>query len=315
MKPFAALALVTALCLAAPAAAAPQVVVSIKPVAALVEGVMAGVAQPRVLVGGGQSLHTFAMKPSDARALNEAEVVFWVGAGLETFLEKPLRSLTTGAVVVELMDAPGVTTLRGRPGGVWEAHVDGHDRDSGTHDHDHADHDHHIDGHIWLDPANAKAMVSAAAVALSEVDGANAAIYEANAKALIARLDGLDAELRALLSPIKTRPYIVFHDGYQYFERAYGLNAAGSITVSPDRMPGARRIAEVRDKIRSLRAACVFAEAQFDPKLVDTLIAGTDARTGTLDPEASTLPASPELYFDMMRGLARALASCLGGSG
>jgi zinc transport system substrate-binding protein len=269
---------------------------------------------PTVIVGGGQSLHTFSMKPSDARALSEADVVFWVGAGLETFLEKPIASLTSGASVVALLESPGMTTRKGREGGVWEAHAhdDTHDHDS--HDHGH-DHDHDADGHVWLDPANAKAIVKAAAVALSEIDSPNAAAYGKNSEAMIRRLDSLDAEIKSTLAPVKDRPFIVFHDGYQYFERAYELNAVGSITISPERMPGAKRIAEVRDKIRSLNAACVFAEPQFEPKLIATLIADTTAKTATLDPEASTLPAGAELYFDMMRNLARGLATCLGPSG
>jgi zinc transport system substrate-binding protein len=314
MTPFFAMLGLAALTLSsAPAVAAPKVVASIKPVAALVAGVMAGVGTPATIVGGGQSLHTFSLKPSDAKALTDADVVFWVGPGLETFLEKPIRALTSGAAVVALAEAPGVTVLKGRTGGVWEAHADdhGHDHDRGDNDgHDHGDHD--IDGHIWLDPVNAQAMVGAIAVALSEVDAANAAAYAANAAALRARLAALDAELAAALAPVKERPFIVFHDGYQYLERRYGLNAVGSITVSPDRVPGARRIAEIRDKIKTLQAACVFAEPQFEPKLVQTLIAGTSARTGTLDPEAATLPAGPELYFDMMRALVANLRACFG---
>ncbi|MDX2145154.1 MAG: zinc ABC transporter substrate-binding protein [Rhodospirillaceae bacterium] len=305
------MALISALALAAllaqPAWAAPKVVVSIKPIASLVEGIMAGVGVPSVIVGGGQSIHTFAMKPSDARALNDADVVFWVGEGLETFLAKPIASLTSGATVVELVDTPGLTVLKSREGGMWESHAEEQAVDHG-HDHDHG---HDFDGHIWLDPANAKAMVKTIEIALSEVDSTNAQAYAANAAAVLARIDALDAELRHALAPIKARPYVVFHDGYQYFERAYGLNAVGSITVSPERAPGAKRVAEVREKIGSLKAACVFAEPQFEPKLVGMLIEGTAAKTGTLDPEAATLPAGPELYFDLMRGLARNLTACL----
>jgi len=295
-----------AVCLSVPASAAPKVVASIKPVASLVAGVMAGVGAPSIIVGGGQSLHTFSMKPSDAKALNEAEVVFWVGPGLEAFLEKPINALAGRAVVVALADAPGLRVLKGRAGGVWEK--DSHDH--GDHGHNH-DHDHDFDGHIWLDPMNAKAMVNGIYIALSEVDAANAAAYEANAKNLSARIDALDAELKKKLAPVAAKPFVVFHDGYQYLETRYGLNAVGSLTVSPDRLPGARRVSEIRAKVASLKASCVFAEPQFEPKLVNTLIEGTAARTGSLDPEASTLPAGEGLYFDLMRGLAGSLTKCL----
>jgi zinc transport system substrate-binding protein len=291
------------------AQAAPKVVVSIKPIASLVEGVMAGVGTPTVIVGAGQSLHTFSMKPSDAKSLNTADVVFWVGEGLETFLDKPIRSLSGTATVVALMDAPGLTLLKGREGGVWEEHAGEHAGHEHDHDQDHADHE--TDGHIWLDPDNSKAIVNAVHLALSGVDATNAAIYAANAKSLSQRIDALDLELKQNLAPIAQRPFIVFHDGYQYFEAHYGLNAVGSMTVSPDRMPGAKRVGEIKDKIRTLQAACVFAEPQFEPKLIQTLIGGTSAKTGTLDPEASTLPAGPNLYFDLMRGLAKNLRNCL----
>jgi len=287
-----------------PAAAAPKVVASIKPIASLVEGVMEGIDKPSIIVGGGQSLHTFSMKPSDAKALNNAEVVFWVGEGLEAFLEKPIHALAGRARVVPLIDATGLRLLKGREGGVWDEHADDHE------EHQHEDHQ-EIDGHIWLDPANAIAMVSAISAALSEVDSANSINYAKNAKSLTARIETLDVELKQSLAPVVKRPFIVFHDGYQYFETHYGLNGSGSITVSPDRIPGAKRVGAIKDKIQSLQAACVFAEPQFEPKLVQTLIDGTTAKTGTLDPEASTLPAGPELYFNLMRGLAKNLRNCL----
>ncbi len=287
--------------------AAPKVVVSIKPIASLVEGVMVGVGKPTVLVGGGQSLHTFSLKPSDARALNDADVVVWVGEGLEAFLEKPLASLSKKAVIVELANSNGVTVLKGREGGVWEKHDD--DQHDDRHDHEH--HDHNFDGHLWLDPVNAKAIVTATQNALSNVDAVNASTYAANATALIAKLDALDAELQQTLAPIKSKPFVVFHDGYQYLEKRYGLNAVGSLTVSPDRAPGAKRVSDIQDKIKSLNAACVFAEPQFEPKLIATLIEGTTAKTATLDPEASTLPPGPDLYFYLMRGLAANLKACL----
>ncbi|MBL8630813.1 MAG: zinc ABC transporter substrate-binding protein, partial [Rhodospirillaceae bacterium] len=291
------------------AVAEPKVVVSIKPIASLVGGVMAGVGTPTVLVGGGQSLHTFSLKPSDARALNDADVVFWVGEGLEAFLEKPIDALSDKAMVVELAEAPGLVVLNGREGGVWEKHADDeHDEhDHGNHAHNSA---HNFDGHLWLDPINAKAIVTAAQNALSKADPAHAANYSTNANALLTKLDALDAELRQAFAPIKARPFVVFHDGYQYLEKRYGLNAVGSLTVSPDRTPGAKRVSEIKDKITSLNAACVFAEPQFEPKLIATLIDGTNAKTGTLDPEASTLPAGPDLYFNLMRGLAANLKSC-----
>lgn len=297
---------------AAPAAAAPAVVASIKPVHALVAGVMAGVGTPALLVAGSASVHSYSLRPSDAARLDRAAVVFWVGPALERFLERPLATLGAKAEVVALMAAPGVRVLPAREGGLWERHDDEPDRVAA--DHDTTDQGAaERDGHIWLDPGNAKAMVAAIARTLSTADPANAAHYAANAAAVATRIDALDGELAARLAPVKGRPFVVFHDAYQYFERHYGLNAVGSITVAADRPPGARRVTEIKAKIAAHGAVCVFAEPQFQPRLVTALIAGTGARMGSLDPEGSSLDPGPDLYDRLMRGLADGLAGCLGG--
>lgn len=325
---------IATLSLVRPVVADVNVVVSIPPLASLVEGVMDGVGRPRTLVPPGASLHDFAMKPSDAAALESASVVFWVGPQFESFMEKPIDVLGDKARVIRLLASPGMTVHAAREGGVWEAHADeahddhqnhGHDKDE--HDHDHDDHDHDrkhderhdahahaeggVDGHVWLDPGNAEAMVATIRDALVSADPGNASRYTDNAKRLASRIDDLDRELRDKLAPVKAKPFVVFHDAYQYFERHFGLNVAGSITVSPDRMPGAGRIGEVGAKIRTLNAVCVFAEPQFQPRLITTLVEGTAAKTGTLDPEGALLVAGPDLYFDLMRGIARNLTDCL----
>ena len=173
--------------------------------------------------------------------------------------------------------------------------------------------DDEADGHLFLDPANAKAMARSIAATLVRADAANAARYEANAASLLTRLDALDAELRAILVPARERPYLVFHDAYQYFEKRYGLEAAGSITVTPDRRPGARRLAALRKRVASVEALCVFSEPQFEPSLVETVSEGTKARTGVLDPLGADLTPGPDAYFAMMRNLAKAFAGCLAG--
>ena len=283
-------------------AAAPRVVASIKPLHALVAGVMEGVGLPDVLIKGSGSLHAYALRPSEAELLHEADIVFWVGPVFETFLTKPLAALAANAQTVALIDAPGVKVLRARAGGVW-----GDGAEDGGHDHAGA----RDDGHIWLSPSNTKAMVAAIAQTLSARDQANAVRYHDNAAALTSKLDRLDADLRRTLMPMRNKPFIAFHDAYQYFEAAYGLKAVGSITVTPERAAGARRIAEIRDKISGLGSICVFSEPQFEPKLVQTLVSETQAKTGVLDPEGSTLAQGPDLYFNLMRNLADNLVRCL----
>jgi zinc transport system substrate-binding protein len=297
------------------AADAPVVVTSIKPVHSLVSAIMQGVGKPELIVDGAASPHTYNLKPSNARALQEAKVVFWVGPGLEAFLEKPLESLGSDAIVARLDNAPGLVKLPFREGGAFEAHDDGdeHDHDHAADDHGHGDHDDHhgFDTHLWLDPMNAKAMAAEITTTLVAADPANALTYEANAKALDEKLDALDEEIAATVSPVKDKPFIVFHDAYQYFEHRYHIRVAGSITVSPETIPGAERVSEIHRKVGDLGATCVFAEPQFEPRLVDVVIEGTKAKSGVLDPEAATLPAGPDLYFTLMRGIAGSMRNCL----
>jgi zinc transport system substrate-binding protein len=299
---------------AAPALASdpPEVVVSIKPVHSLVAAIMQGVGTPDLIVDGAASPHTYALKPSNARALEGAKVVFWVGPGMEAFLEKPLSALGSNALVVELDKAPGIAKLKFRQGGAFEADDDGDEPAADAGDsQDHDDGHGQFDTHLWLDPHNAKAMTAEITTTLVAADPANALTYEANQKALDDKLDALDTEIASTVAPVKNKPFIVFHDAYQYFERRYGVHVAGSITVSPESIPGAERVAEIHGKVADLGATCVFAEPQFEPKLVNVVIEGTSAKSGVLDPEAATLPQGPDLYFDLMRGIANSLKTCL----
>ena len=310
----------------ATAAGAPEVVVSIKPIHSLVAGVMAGVGEPGLILRGGASPHTYQMRPSEARMLDGADVVFYVGEALETFLAKPLRSLGGDARVVALMEAEGIELLPYRQNGPLEGHGHhggraGRTAGAGNHDHereaaaehDYDEHDHAgMDAHIWLDPANARAIVRAVAAELAAVNPDHRESYRENARRVVARLNALDGELHTLLEPVKGVPFVVFHDAYQYLERRYGLSAVGAITLGPERRPGAHHLREVRARIRELDARCVFSEPQFEPKLVATAIEGTNARAGVLDPEGGAREVGPDAYFELMRANAAALVSCLG---
>ncbi|MGE6784605.1 zinc ABC transporter substrate-binding protein ZnuA [Ensifer adhaerens] len=324
MKSTSALLFASTMLIAAPASAAgPNVVVSIKPIHSLVASIMQGVGEPSLIVEGAASPHTYNMKPSNASALQAAKVVFWVGPGLEAFLDKPLDALSSGAKVVELSEAPGIEKLKFREGGAFEAHdhgdhghgEEGHKHAEGEAGHDHGhDHDHghgDTDLHMWLDPMNAKAMAAEIEKTLAAADPDNATAYKANLDALNKRLDALDAKLAETVAPVKDKPFVVFHDAYQYFEHRYKVRVAGSITVSPEVLPGADRVSQIHAKIKELGATCVFAEPQFEPKLINVVIEGTPAKSGTLDPEAGTLDPGPDLYFQMMEGIGTSLKTCL----
>jgi zinc transport system substrate-binding protein len=287
------------------AAAAPKVVVTIKPLYALVAQVMAGVGRPQMLVKGPASPHLYALKPSDLAALNGADIVFRASAATEPFSVRLTQALPRQVELVTLQEAPGVALLERRMGVSFEASADAHRHAHG------AGRANAFDGHIWLDPDNAKAMVDRIEQALSAKDPADADAFKVNATALKRQLDALQVELQSALQPLAGKPYVVAHDAFQYLERRYGLNVVGAIAISPELAPSAKRLSELRQKILALGAVCVFAEPQVDRRLIDNLIEGTLARTGTLDPEGFALEPEPNLYFTLMRKLAEDLRACL----
>jgi zinc transport system substrate-binding protein len=290
-------------------------VTSILPLHSLVSGVMDGVGEPRLLIGANASPHAYALKPSDARALSEAELIVWVGEDLEAVLEQPLRTLAGRAKVLELSAVEGMPLLPSREGGVWQEskHEEAHAHEEHGHDHGHQHGE--MDTHLWLSPHNARRIVSAVVNELAKLDVANAPRYRANATAMEERIVALEASLKKQLAPVRERPYIVFHDAYHYFEEAFGLHSAGAIAVSPDRRPGARRIIEIRNAIRDSGARCVFSEPQFRPAIVEVVLEGSGARHGVLDPLGASLPPGKGLWFALMQGLADDLVGCLADSG
>lgn len=299
--------------ISAPAHAADlNVAVTIKPIHALLAQVMQGVAEPYLLVSGSASPHTFAMKPSDAAALNKATVFFRTSEAVEPFTHKVIESIPSSVRVVTLADTAGMALLKQRTGATFDAH-DEHDaheaQDTGDHHNEHERHG--FDGHIWLDPANARVMVSEMVRVLSEVSPENAVTFKTNAARATANLTALEAELATALAPVKAKPFVVFHDAYQYFERRFELEAVGSITVSPEVQPSAKRLTEIRKKLAALKASCVFAEPHFQPSLVAAVIEGTGAKAGTLDPEGTQVSAGPDAYAALMRALATNISACL----
>ncbi len=286
----------------------PLVVASLPPLQGLAAAVLDGIAEPEVLVRGGGSEHAYAVRPSDARALGAANLVLWVGPGLETFLEKPLATLARPEAVLAVSKLPGVTLLPRRAGEAWGAeHGEGEGEEDPEREPEHGA----IDLHLWLDSDNAIAITAAIADRLAALDPARAERYRRNAAGAIARIRALDRALAEELAPVRGVPFLVFHDAYQYFERRYGLMAVGAVAVQPERPPGARHLAELRRRLAATQARCIFAEPQFRPDLVETLREGTDLRAGTLDPLGADLPEGPNQYEALMRGLAASLAACL----
>jgi len=302
---------IAAVCLALPGmalAGETDVVVTIKPIHSLVSNVMEGVGTPLLLVDGKASPHSFSLRPSQVQAVDAAAVLIRVSERLEPFTGKLVRALPEGVEVVTLVDAPGVRLLEQRHTGTFEhRHDDEPDGHGAEEEADASD----ADAHIWLDPENAKAISRYVAEVLARRFPEHAARFKANAERLVGDIDALTSELSATTRPLQGKPFVVFHDAYQYFDRRFDLDAVGSITVSPEVQPSAKRLIELRNKIRELKALCVFAEPLFQPQLVAALTEGTGARGGTLDPEGLSLDAGRQLYFVLMRNLASSLQACL----
>lgn len=310
----------------------PRISTDILPVHGLVSRVMEGVGSPDLLVDPGASPHGYALRPSQAAALQDADAVIWVSDGLAPWLEGPLDTLAADAVRLELMEVTGTTTYAFRENAVFDDHdheAHGHDNHDHAHDdgddhddHDHGDHGHDdhahdhsgLDPHAWLDPVNARVWLAAIAETLAEIDPENAGTYRANAEAGRADLAGLIADIEARMAPLSGQPFVVFHDAYQYFETRFGLSSAGAISLGDASQPSAGRVAEIQQVMAESGAVCVFSEPQFDPGLVATVADGADVRTEVIDPLGQGLEPGADFYSMLIEGVAQSFGACLAGS-
>ena len=297
----------------------PQVATDIPPVHSLVSQVMGDLGTPKLIVPPGTSPHGYAMRPSEARALQNADVTFWMGPDLTPWLGRAIKSLTGNAINVALSNSEDLVRHPFRTGATFDSH-DHHDHgDHGdehkeAHKDDHGDHgDEHegLDPHLWLDPDNARILLGVISSTLAGLDPTHADTYRANAAQAKKAIAALTHELDAALQPIRGRPFIVFHDAYQYFEHRFNVDASGSIALGDASSPGPARIAAIRQKVQTLGAHCVFSEPQFRSKIITTVIEGTTARSATLDPLGATLKPGPELYSQLLRNLGDNLLTCL----
>ena len=304
-----------------------RVVTTIKPVHALTAQVLDGISTPKLLIDGAASPHVYALKPSDAVAVHNADLFVRVAPWVEPFTKKIITSLSGSVHVLTLIEANGLEVLAVRDSGAFEAHDhdeahEGHDHHD---DHDHADaHDHKneqdtahhstaADPHVWLDPENAADMVRALVEKLQRIAPQHKTQLKKNGDAALARLELLEADLKTKLDPVKSARFIVFHDAFQYFEKRFGLQAAGAITLHPEAPPSGKRLREIRKKIKQASARCVFSEPQFNAKRIATVAEGTKAKTGVLDPIGFDVPSGPGAYDGMMHKLADGFIACLKG--
>ena len=337
---------------------APKVAVDIAPAHSLVARVMDGVGTPDLIVQPGASPHEYSLRPSEATALQAADLVFWIGPDLTPWLTDTIETLAPDAAVTALLEADGTIGLEFREGALFEAHDrdddedhdveddhkdhddhadeahddhddEGHDdhaeeghedhagEEAGHDDHDdeeagHDEHDHGThDPHAWLSPQNAMTWLNVIAGQLSAADPDNAGAYFANAAAGRTEIEALIGEVTETLDPVRDGQFVVFHDAYQYFEADFDFPASGAISIGDASDPSPARIAEIQGRITEQGIDCVLAEPQFNPGLVATVLDGTEAQTGILDPLGSDLEPGPTLYPQLIRNLSTALAGCM----
>ena len=298
-----------------------QVVTSIKPIHSLASLLMDGIGAPKLIVDGSNSPHNFTLKPSHAKMLQNADLVFWVGENIETFLEKPLSTVAKKAKKIELMEISQIKKLKFREKNIFEGHHDDHghkkhdDHGHKKHDdHGHKKHDDHghahgeHDPHIWLDPLNAKVILTVMAKNMKIMDKKNSAKYDANLKKAHAKIDGLVSDINKVIN--KNAKYVVFHDAYQYFEKRFGLKTLGALTVNAEVLPGAEQLKDIRKVIKKENAKCIFSEPQFNPKIIKAIAKDTNIETGVLDPLGANLKNNKDLYFKLLNNLSNSLRKC-----
>ncbi|WP_438283752.1 zinc ABC transporter substrate-binding protein ZnuA [Pseudomonas alabamensis] len=289
-----------------------RVLTSIKPLQQIAAAVQDGVGTPDVLLPPGASPHHYALRPSDVRRVGEADLLYWIGPDMENFLPRVLGSRSKTTVAVQSL--PGLTLRHfGQDSHSHEGDHDGHDHDA-AHGHDEHDHDHRpgsLDAHLWLSSANARVIAAKMAADLAQVDPAHAARYKANLTAFTERLNGLDQRLQARVAGVAGKPYFVFHEAFDYFEAAYGLNHTGVFSVASEVQPGAQHVAAMRARLQDVGKTCVFSEPPMRPRLAETLTAGLPVRLAELDALGGTDPVDAHGYERLLENLGNGLAGCL----
>jgi len=290
----------------------PQVAVTLKPIHSLVASVMDGVAEPTLLLPDGASPHTFSLKPSTLKTLKEASLIVWVGPSLETFMVKPLSSLTPSFGVIEIQSLPDLVKLPLREGREWQ-HNDPEDSHQHEHEHQHQHSHGDFDPHVWLSNANAQAIVKATAKRLAEKDPEHANIYAANAQKTLKQLRELKTHLQAQLAPLQSEPFLVYHDGYQYFEKDYDLKAVGTMVVNPHVPLSAHGLAEVKELIQKRGVKCIFKETEFNERVIEKSLGNLPIQIKELDPLGVQIAKGPKHYEQTLLQLGNTLQECLQG--
>lgn len=279
-----------------------RVLASIKPLQLIAQAVTEGVTDADVLLPPGSSPHSHSLKPSDARKLRNADVIFWVGPSMESFLPKMLAS-SKGAKVVAMMDVQGIR-LRSS-------------EDDEDHIHEHGDHHDHgeYDPHIWLSTENARVIAREMVKVLMSVDTVNQDQYRNNLDHFLRSMDKTDSRNSQKIEQAGKKPFFVFHNAYGYLQEQYGLEIAGYFTLNPEQQPGARHLVSLKGQLDKAGATCIFREPQFQPVYIERLTEGLSVNISVLDPLAENIQSGPESYANFINQLVDNITSCIQGAG
>ena len=299
----------------------PRVVADIAPVHSLVSMVMKGVGEPKLLVPQNVSPHHYAMRPSEAKALQEANLVVYVGHDMSPWMEPLFETVAASADALNLSEVDGVLALPYREGPVFgdDVNHEGYDHEEEGHDEhgeeDHDDHAHHDhdgnDPHMWLDPENAKIWLDAIASELGHIDPENADRYSVNAKSAKQQITREMHHIEGHLAAVQNKGFLVFHDALQYFEKRFGIAAVGSISLGDASKPSASRLRELKHLFEEQAINCVLSEPQFSSKLVDNVFGGYKLHIGVVDPIGIDLKLGPALYPALLENIALGIAECV----
>ena len=297
-----------------------KVVTTIKPLHSLIANVMDGVGEPALIIEGSTSPHSFTLKPSHAKLLEEADIIFWVGESIETFMERPLESIVKNAEVVEFMEVESINKLKFREESIFDDHDDhgqeehrhepeaDHQAHAGETEHDdHQGHDAHADGHeqdphVWTSPLLAQHMAGRIRDKLSELAPDHARDFARNHDAFVAELVALDAELHKSLDPLPNRKFMVFHPAWGYFAAHYGLT---QVSIEREgKEPGARGLAALIGQARQEKIKVVFVQPQFDKRQAHQVARAIGGGVVSVDPLAAD-------YVDNLRRVGRQFVQAL----
>lgn len=305
MKSFFGLALVGLLGINSglPAEVIPTVATSIKPVSMVVKAIAGDKVKIEQIVSNTASPHDFALRPSDLRKVLKADLLVWVGESLEPFLEKPIANSQHAQTAIEWMSLVGLDEHKDKPKKAHEevVLVAGHEDE---HHHD------GLDPHVWLNLDNALILAKSVTAKLSEIQPALAPYFQNNLTSFEQTLIMVDKDNKRLLSGLNEVNYVVFHDAYGSFEDHYGLSHLANISLSPERKPGAKKIVSIRSLMKEEKVACIFSEVQFNPAIVDALIAGTQVKAIELDPLGSNIELNKEAYPAFLRQMSTQFSQC-----